>query len=193
MRYYTSLHVNTADREAVGKLATELLEPGLDAYIVESQGWTGLYSARLEEQDAADLDTFAGPLSRLGTVVAFMVHDDQALAVAAYREGGRLFLYADDPEAFGLSGEGLASAEEAAQALGLEEGIARAAMTGGNASARVAGVAALLGVQIELACAGYDDLAELDEDGELPEEFDMIEGPEKGRPGLREFFGHPEH
>ncbi|HWG84817.1 MAG TPA: hypothetical protein VNT60_04990 [Deinococcales bacterium] len=193
MRYYTSLHVHNGDRDAVRALASELIEPGLDAYLVESQGWTSLYSARLEEQTIADVDALAMPLTRLGPAVAFMVHDDAALAVAVGGDGARTALNADDPEAFGLEPEPLASNDELAAALETEPAITNVALTGGNASARVAGLAALLGVQMELACAGYDDLAELDEDGELPEEFEMIEGPDAGRPGLSEFFGHPEH
>lgn len=192
MRFYTSLHVLTTDTEAVKAILEGLLEPGLDAYLVESQGWTAVYAARLEEQDPAELERLARPLSGLGRAVGLMVHDDQALAVLGFEAGEPLAAYVDDPDAFGLPAESSSDPAALALALGLDAVAARSALIGGSASARAAGIAALMGVQMELATAGFDDLLELDEDDELPPEFELVEGPEGGPPGLREFFGRAE-
>lgn len=163
-----------------------LLESGLDAYIVSSWGWVSVYAARLEEQVVEDVDAFAGALSALGRGLVFMVHDDTNLAVLAYQGGQRVAAYTDDPEVFDLISDEI---DALAQHLELEPEGVRLALEGGNASARVAGLAGMLGIQPELACAGFDDLAELAEDDELPEEFSLIEGPDQDKPGLGEFFG----
>lgn len=192
MRFYTSLHLETTDLEAVRTRLAALLEPGLDGYVVASGGWASVYTARFEEQSVDDLDAVAGPLSGFGRGVAFVVNDDASLAVLAYRHGRRLAAHADDPELFGLSEAALGNLPALAGGLGLPlEGVT-AALTGGSASAKVAGLAALLGVQMELATAGFDDLFELDEDGELPPEIEPVLGPEGEPPGLREYFGRSE-
>lgn len=192
MRFYTSLHVQVPDKYAVRSVLGSLLEPGLDAYLVESFGWTSVYAARLEEQDPAELARAARPLSELGRAVGFMVHDDQALAVMAFERGESIASYADDPAAFGLPDDASRDPAALAGALGLDASATSAALTGGTASARVAGLSALLGIQMELATAGFDDLLELEEEGDLPEEFELVEGPEGGAPGLREFYGRSE-
>jgi hypothetical protein len=115
-----------------------------------------------------------------------MVHDDINLAVLTYRNGLRIAAHTDDPDTFDLPSDG---PEALANALEIEPEGVRLALDGGNASARVAGLAGMLGIQPELACAGFDDLAELDEDDELPEEFSLIEGPDPDKPGLGEYFG----
>jgi hypothetical protein len=186
VRFFTSLHLQTPDLEAVRATTESLLEPGLDAYIVESWGWVSVYAARLEEQIVQDVNVFAQTLSRLGRCVVFMVHDDINLAVLTYRNGLRIAAHTDDPDTFDLPSDG---PEALANALEIKPEGVRLALDGGNASARVAGLAGMLGIQPELACAGFDDLAELDEDDELPEEFSLIEGPDPDKPGLGEYFG----
>ena len=190
MRFFTSLHLQTPDLEAVRSRTESLLEPGLDAYIVESWGWVGVYAARLEEQVVHDVDAFAQTLSATlsapGRCVVFMVHDDINLAVLAYRDGLRIAAYTNDQDTFDLPSDG---PDALANALEIEPEGVKLALEGGNASARVAGLAGMLGIQMELACAGFDDLAELDEDDELPEEFSLIEGPDPDKPGLGEYFG----
>ncbi|HEX2864384.1 MAG TPA: hypothetical protein VHN99_07425 [Deinococcales bacterium] len=198
MRYYTSLHWQARDDEdaqAIVQAAVAALDPGMEGLACRNPGWVALYTARLEEQDLQSIDAYARRLPQRNGV-AFLVNDDESLAVIAYRDGQRaaLHLSGDGADtAFTLHDQPGQTPQDLAGALNADPTAVQAAVVGGQASARVAALAGLCGIPQDLATVGFDDLIDLDEDGDLPEDFEFLEAPEEqGKPSLNTFFGKPE-
>ena len=199
VRYYTSLHWRTHEpnglAQTIVNAAALALEPGTEGIACRSPNWVSLYSARLEEQDLGAMDAFALALPP-ASGVGFMVDDDESLAVVVYSGGRRVALHLSGEgaqDAFSLHGEVCGPINDLAGALGLDAGAVTAAVTGGQASARVAALAALTGIPQDLAMVGFDDLVDLEEDGELPADFEFLESLlDEAQPSLGTFFGQPD-